>query len=76
MDQEQMEILYNAWALAREGFGMVITNDAYPVAHELAEQGWLERQFVDDELAWFWTPQAEVALNTGALMLSADGREN
>jgi hypothetical protein len=31
--------------LARSGRGVVITDDAYPDAHRLAEAGWLERRF-------------------------------
>jgi hypothetical protein len=74
MTNEQFEILYRARALAPRG--QVLTNDAYPAAHELAEDGWLRREFVDGELAWFWTDEAEVALHLGALMDSVQGRQN
>jgi hypothetical protein len=38
------------------------------VADELAEQGWLEPRFTDaGDLAWFWTSQAETALELSAL---------
>jgi hypothetical protein len=48
---------------------MVVQDDCYPDAHHLAEGGWLERRFVepDGELAWFWTQQAETALDLSAL---------
>jgi hypothetical protein len=40
----------------------------------------LERRFVgeseDRELAWFWTPQAETALDMSPLLQSAEGRQN
>jgi hypothetical protein len=74
--ETQAEILATAYLLAREGKGQVVTDDAIPDAHELAEQGWLERRFAGDELAWFWTAQAETALDLSALLQSAEGRQN
>ena len=65
---EQKDILYRAWLLARDGNGQVSESWAYPDAHELAEQGWLERRIEDNgELSWWWTSQAETALELGAL---------
>lgn len=56
--------------------GQVVTDDAYPDAHEPAEHGWLERRFTDDgEMSWWWTPQAETALTLAALT-DTTGREN
>lgn len=74
----QLEILYHAWLLAHDGGkGQVIEPWAYPDAHDLAEHGWLERREVDDgELAWFWTPQAEAALNVSELVEDAKDRVN
>jgi hypothetical protein len=74
----QRDLIVNAWILARSGRGMVITNDAYPDAHRLAEAGWLTRQFVgpDREMAWFWSREAEAALDMTQLMQGAEGREN
>jgi hypothetical protein len=63
----QLDILFGAWATSRDGNGQVLEDDAIPDAHELAEQGWLERRILGDELAWFWTPAAETALDIGAL---------
>ena len=36
---------------------------------KLADTGWLERRYVDatGDWAWFWTPQAEVALDMNTL---------
>ena len=45
---EQAEILFRAWALAQEGRGQVLENWAIPAAHQLVEEGWLERRFEDD----------------------------
>jgi hypothetical protein len=74
----QQDLLIAAWVTARDDNGIVIENHAYPDAHDLAEMGWLERRFLPDgELAWFWTQQAETALDTGALINSAmEGRQN
>jgi hypothetical protein len=72
----QLDLLAAAWAVAQDGNGVVIANDAYPDAHDLAEHGWLERRFVGDELAWFWTPAAETALDLNGLLQAADGRQN
>ena len=41
---------------------------AYPDAHELAEAGWLERRSEPDgPSSWWWTPQAEAALDMTGL---------
>ncbi len=75
--ETQQELLVNAYLLAREGKGQVIADHAYPDAHELAEHGWLERRSeANGDLSWFWTPQAETALDTSALLHSADDRQN
>jgi hypothetical protein len=67
-DTEQ-EILVNAWLLAREGKGQVLEDWAEPDAQQLADAGWLERRTVDTngDTAWFWTQQAETALDMKAL---------
>jgi hypothetical protein len=72
----QLDILFNAHALARDGCGQVLEDWAVPDAHMLAEQGWLERRFVDGDLAWFWTRQADTALDMAELMTAHIGREN
>ena len=77
LSQEQAEILYRAYVLSKAGCGQVIENWAYPAAHELAEHGWLERRFEpDDELSWWWTPAAEMALDTSRLIASITGASN
>ena len=42
---------------------------AVPDAQEHADAGWLERRTVDEhgDVAFFWTPQAEGALDLNAL---------
>ena len=68
LTESQQQILFNAWLFARYGNGQVVTDEAIPDAHELAEQGWLERRFEPDgEMSWWWTSQAETALELGAL---------
>jgi hypothetical protein len=67
--ETQAEILVNAWLLAREGKGQVVTAEALPDAVGLADAGWLERRTVDatGDTCWFWTSQAETALDITAL---------
>jgi hypothetical protein len=77
LTEMQRDLLFAAWATGRDGNGIVIENHAYPDAHDLAELGWLERRFTSEcELAWFWTAQAEQALDLSALMQSTECREN
>ena len=49
-----------------------------PDAQQLADAGWLERRTVDanGDTAWFWTWQAEGALDVNALNQSVEGRQN
>jgi HK97 family phage major capsid protein len=74
--ETQAEILTNAWLLAREGKGQVVTAEALPDTVELAEPGWLERRMEDNgHASWWWTPQAETALDVNRLHESVeDGR--
>jgi hypothetical protein len=73
---EHLAVAYGAWSAAQTGGGVVVEDPGLlPAAVELGEQGWLRRKFVDDRLAWFWTPAAETALAI-ATMLDATGREN
>ena len=66
--ETQQDILYRAWLFARDGNGQVVTDDAIPDAHALAELGWLERRFEDNgDMSWWWTSKAETALELGAL---------
>jgi hypothetical protein len=61
----QAEILVNCWLLAREGKGQVIEDWAEPDAQQLSDAGWLERRTLDatGDACWFWTDQAEAALD-------------
>jgi hypothetical protein len=71
MTDEQLTILYRAWVLSHNRAGQVLEPWAYPDAHDLAEQGWLERRFEPDgELSWWWTREAETALDLSALRRS------
>jgi hypothetical protein len=75
--ETQAAILVNAWALSGKGCGQVLMPSAYPDAIELAEAGWLERRSEDDgPSTWWWTPEAEAALDVTALTASVEGREN
>jgi len=60
-----------------QGCGQVLMPWAYPEACELAEAGWLERRTEPDgPSSWWWTPQAEAALDMNALTQSVEGRGN
>jgi len=73
----EAEILVNAWLLAREGRGQVVEPWAPPEAVRLSEAGWLERKMLDNgDAFWFWTAEAETALDMNALTQSASGRQN
>ena len=75
--ETQAEILVNAWALSSKGCGQVLEAWAYPDAIKLAEAGWPERRSEDDgPSTWWWTPEAEAALDLNALTASVEGREN
>jgi hypothetical protein len=63
----EAEILVNAWLLAREGKGQVVEDWALPDADRLEQAGWLEHRCVEQGIAWFWTAQAEAALDVNAL---------
>ena len=74
----ELEILFRAWLLAQKGCGQVLEPGMYPEACRLADAGLLERRYVDHtgDWSWFWTPQAEGALDGNALTESVKGREN
>jgi hypothetical protein len=44
----------------------------------VSEAGWLERRTVDatGDTCWFWTREAEAALDMNALNQSVEGRQN
>ena len=74
----QAEILTNAWLLARDGKGQVLEDWAEPDAQQLCDAGWLERRTVDatGDTCWFWTREAETALDLNALNASVEERHN
>jgi len=74
----QAEILVNCWLLARDGKGQVVEDWAEPEAQQLADAGWLERRTVNatGDTCWFWTREAETALDVNALNRSVEGRDN
>ena len=49
----------------------------YPEAVKLADAGWLEPPYVDanGDRSWFWTPQAEAALDPNAPPQRSGGPE-
>jgi hypothetical protein len=53
----------------RHAKGQVLEELAEPDAQQLCEAGWLERRTVDanGDTAYFWSPQAETALDMNAL---------
>jgi hypothetical protein len=76
--ETQLEILCRAWALNAKGSGQVLEPEMYPEACRLEDAGWLERRYVDatGDWAWFWTPEAETALDLNALRETAMGSTN
>jgi hypothetical protein len=78
LTEDHLQVAFNAWAAAQDGGGVVLEDPGlYPAAHELAEQGWVQRRFVGpgDVMSWWWSPHAETALAINALT-SAEGRHN
>ena len=65
----EQDILARAWLLSRDGQGQVLGDWAEPDAEELCEAGWLDPRTVDanGDTCWFWTSQAEAALDMNAL---------
>ena len=76
--ETQQDILVRAWLLAREGKGQVLEDWAETDAQRLSDAGWLEQRTVDasGDTAWFWTREAEMALDVSALNESVEGRDN
>lgn len=76
LTDQHFEVAYDAWICAQHGRGVIPDLDHFVAAHELCEHGWLERRFHGDEMAYWWSAGAEMALDLGALMQSTEGREN
>ena len=76
MTNEALAILFDAWLAAREGNAVVVEDANVPLAHDLCERGWLARCCDSEQMAWHWTPQAEVALLSGQLVTNAEDRRN
>jgi hypothetical protein len=72
------DILVRAWLLARDGKGQVVEDWAMADAKRLREAGWLEARAVNDtdDVAFFWTPRAEGALDMDALRRDDDADMN
>jgi hypothetical protein len=68
MTDEQLNILYRAWVLSHNRAGQVLEPWAYPDAHQLCEQGWLDRRIQDDVVTWWWSDRADLALSLDALI--------
>jgi hypothetical protein len=43
LTKDHLTAAFDAWAAARDGNGIVIHDEYYPEAHELAAAGWLAR---------------------------------
>ncbi len=67
--ETEQEILVQRLAARPRRQGQVLEPEQYPEAVKLADAGWLERRYVDatGDWSWFWTPQAETALDMNAL---------
>jgi hypothetical protein len=76
LTDEQADLLTLAWLLARDGHGMVVTDESVPDADALAQRGWLERFLRDGQLCWRWPAQAEHALDVAELLQGTAGRQN
>jgi hypothetical protein len=75
--ETQQDILYRAWLLARDGNGQVVTDEAIPDADALAEAGWLERRIEPGgDMSWWWSAEAEMALDVGELFSTAQASVN
>jgi hypothetical protein len=76
--ETQQEILVNCWLLSREGKGQVVEDWATPDAERLRDAGWLEQRTVDatGETCWFWTREAEGALDMNALRRDTQADKN
>ena len=75
----QQDILVRAWLLDRDGSkGQVLEEWAMADAQRLVDAGWLDARYVDntDDVASFWTREAEMALDVSALNQSVEGRQN
>jgi hypothetical protein len=73
----QLEALFTAKMLAREGKAFVPVEDAADDCEELADADWLAREQQENaDTAYSWTQQAETALDLNQLTSSVDGRQN
>jgi hypothetical protein len=71
-----LEVALAAWAAAQDANSILVPDDLVPVAHVLAEAGWLARHFVDGELMWRWTGAADAALTLSSLTADMSERMN
>lgn len=73
---EQLELLFNAWALHARDRGFVPTDAAIEDCEQLVESGFLEARTLDNgDVSYWWTTRAELALDVNQLT-NVEGREN
>lgn len=73
----QLEVLFNAWALNTRESGFVPSDEALDDCEQLREAGWLTRRMLDNgDASYWWTPQAELALDLHDLTKDVDARQN
>jgi hypothetical protein len=75
LKQDHLYVAFAAWAAAQKGGGITVGANHLHAAHDLAEEGWLERRFVTGDLSWWWTTAADTALALDALTDVSD-RQN
>jgi len=74
---DELDALFTAYALAAKDCGFVPKPEMLPECERLREQGWLERRMLDNgHASYWWTREAELALDLNALNQSVEGRQN
>jgi hypothetical protein len=68
--EDELRLLFLARAAQQEGHDLRPSDDLWPEAHRMAERGWLQRRFnqQNGEIVFRWTQEAEAALDLGHLM--------
>lgn len=73
----QLEALFQAKQLGEKGKGFVPVEEALPECEELADANWLRTEKKDNgDLAFFWTQQAETALDLSNLTARGPADDN
>jgi hypothetical protein len=77
LTENELDALFTAHALAARECGFVPKPELLPECERLREQGWLERRMLDNgDASYWWTREAEMALDLNAVVASSRGREN